>query len=201
MESLHGARNPNSVPSCDPPDDAKSRRPRHGCHRTFRSMRNEATIACGISARANSCAKSHNKTAVAQQREKWSLVIPEGPAAAPCFDKLCKNPPKSKENGARGLWSRISCGTGFSRFWWPSPLLMTPKLPGHGRFTLQCDDGPISFFLSHCVSSEFGFYSNTTKIPRKDPQEREERKTIAAGEGKKKREILGLPTLRGPTLV
>ena len=53
--------------------------------------------------------------------------------------------------------------------------------------------------------------SNTTKIPRADPQEREERKNVA-GEGKK-REILGLPPfgapffgfalpspLRGPTL-
>ena len=39
--------------------------------------------------------------------------------------------------------------------------------------------------------------SNTTKIPRKDPQERERKKKIVAGEGKKKREILGLPTLRG----
>ena len=28
-------------------------------------------------------------------------------------------------------------------------------------------------------------FKNTTKIPREDPQEREERKTIVAGEGKK----------------
>ena len=34
--------------------------------------------------------------------------------------------------------------------------------------------------------------SNTTKIPRKDPQEREERKKIVAGEGKKS-DILGGP--------
>ena len=49
--------------------------------------------------------------------------------------------------------------------------------------------------------------SNTTKIPRKDPQENERRKKTVAGEGKKKREILGPPpfgappfgpTLRGP---
>ena len=39
--------------------------------------------------------------------------------------------------------------------------------------------------------------SNTTKIPRKDPQERERRMNIVAGEGKKKREILG-PTFRSP---
>ena len=46
--------------------------------------------------------------------------------------------------------------------------------------------------------------SNTTKIPRKDPQEREERKNIVAGDGKTARNF-GPPTLRdlafrGPTL-
>ena len=35
--------------------------------------------------------------------------------------------------------------------------------------------------------------SNTTKIPRKDKKERERRKKIVAGKGKKKREILGPP--------
>ena len=40
--------------------------------------------------------------------------------------------------------------------------------------------------------------SNTTKIPRKDPQEREERVNICGGEGKKARNF-GPPTLRGPT--
>ena len=83
----------------------------------IRPMRNEATLACGISAQANSCANSHNKTLSCRLRnngKRWSLVIPEGPAAAPFFDflKLCKNPSKSKEKGARGLWSRISCGMG-----------------------------------------------------------------------------------------
>ena len=39
--------------------------------------------------------------------------------------------------------------------------------------------------------------SNTTKIPRKRPKEREKRKKTVAGEGKKKREILG-PHRSGP---
>ena len=39
--------------------------------------------------------------------------------------------------------------------------------------------------------------SNTTKIPRKDPKEREERKRIVVGEGKKS-EISGGPAEGGP---
>ena len=42
--------------------------------------------------------------------------------------------------------------------------------------------------------------SNTTKIPRKDPKEREEEKNNVAGEGKKPRNF-GPPTLRGLTLL
>ena len=42
--------------------------------------------------------------------------------------------------------------------------------------------------------------SNTTQIPRKDPQKKEERMKIVAGEGKKKARNFGSPTLRGPTL-
>ena len=41
---------------------------------------------------------------------------------------------------------------------------------------------------------------NTTKIPREDPQKGKKRTNFAAGQGKKKREISGPPTLRAPTL-
>ena len=42
--------------------------------------------------------------------------------------------------------------------------------------------------------------SNTTKIPREDLQEREERKKNVAEEGKKKARKFWAPTLRGPTI-
>ena len=42
-------------------------------------------------------------------------------------------------------------------------------------------------------------FKNSTRIPRKDPQEREERKKIVAEKEKKARNF-GPPTLRGPTL-
>ena len=42
--------------------------------------------------------------------------------------------------------------------------------------------------------------SNTTKIPRRDPHEREERKKMVAEKGEKKREILGTHPTGGPTL-
>ena len=42
--------------------------------------------------------------------------------------------------------------------------------------------------------------SNTTKIPRKGPTREGEKNKNCGGRGKKKREILGPPTVRGPTL-
>ena len=41
-------------------------------------------------------------------------------------------------------------------------------------------------------------FKTPTKIPRNDSQEREERKRIVAGDGKKKREILGPPPFGAP---
>ena len=55
-----------------------------------------------------------------------------------------------------------------------------------------------SYRIQTCTFERQGA-SNTTKIPRKDPQEREEKNGNCGGRGKIKREIFGPPTLRGPT--
>ena len=52
-------------------------------------------------------------------------------------------------------------------------------------------------WLQTCTFQVSREFKNTTKIQRKDPQEREERMKIVAGEGKKEREILGGPAERG----
>ena len=140
-------------------------------------MRNEATIACVISARADSCANSHNKTLSCglQQREKVVAGHPRRSCRPHLFDH---NPSKSKEKGVRGLWFRISCGMG-SRGSGPSP----PNLPGHrGRRlhppmraglkttlpqSLESVHAPP--FASWCLQNFETFWIWQLQLPRKPP--------------------------------
>ena len=80
------------------------------------------------------------------------------------------------------------CWLGCARLWpirlWPVRLWPN-KTQSRGGFTRQPENSKREHFRAPA-------FKNTTKIPRKDPQEREERMIIVAGGGKKS-EILGGP--------
>ena len=79
------------------------------------------------------------------------------------------------------------------------PSALPPSAGPPKNVALFSSPAPNSFFLSLWWSSRgiLVVFLKTTKIPREDAQEREERKTIVAGEGKK-REILGSPPFGAP---
>ena len=67
-------------------------------------------------------------------------------------------------------------------------------VPGRRGFTRQPENSKRAHLSAPALP-------NTTKIPRGNPQREEKRTNFEAGKGKKKREILGPPTLLGPTLL
>ena len=126
----------------------------------------------------------------------WSCSVPpEPPFPEPPFPD---RPSRDRPSRDRSSRDRPSPGPPKISPFFPLPPQNSSRPGRRGSHTTARE-------LQTCTFERPG--ASNTKIPREDPQRGEKRTNFAAGQGKKKREILALraptlrtPTLRGPTL-
>ena len=137
----------------------------------------------------------------------WGLLVDLGRNCARLEFSGCRvKPRRSQREGGRGVRGEEVLGRS-SGTWqkgtrpkmrpgqvqWPKYEGELARLWGRRGLTRQPENSKRAHFRAPALQ-------NTTKIPREDPQEGEERKANVAGEVKK-REILGSPPFGAPTLL